>query len=392
MKVLKQAELRLWVYGGDILNHPDDPNYLLTKVVPSTEVANRLANPDLPKSVIVFEISELIKDYVTIEFDGNYNTLVQTKWVRTGVRRTYVEADGTETSDTTVKYGIAFRGYGNISEGINPELSKTILISNTVINNKCGSFITAPFYSLSVDPNGDTTAKVIYNQDQTELDSNPIAGSISEFTIAQEVKIDSAVDDVITIDKTFSVTASPDNSVNTEEIPIDANRITYTDSSGVSRSIDIKCIDDCKYDAQKVSFINKFGVMQDMWFFAKRTDSMSSQRESYRSTKLDISSIASYKVSDHENSYLENQGKERFTMNTGFIHESYGEVIKELLVSEYVYMYDINRFSPSGGYSNLAVPVSIASSNVDIKTRLNDKLIEYTLEFEADSDFIQSVR
>ena len=392
MKVLKQAELRLWVYGGDILNHPDDPNYLLTKVVPSTEVANRLANPDLPKSVIVFEISELIKDYVTIEFDGNYNTLVQTKWVRTGVRRTYVEADGTETSDTTVKYGIAFRGYGNISEGINPELSKTILISNTVINNKCGSFITAPFYSLSVDPNGDTTAKVIYNQDQTELDSNPIAGSISEFTIAQEVKIDSAVDDVITIDKTFSVTASPDNSVNTEEIPIDANRITYTDSSGVSRSIDIKCIDDCKYDAQKVSFINKFGVMQDMWFFAKRTDSMSSQRESYRSTKLDISSIASYKVSDHENSYLENQGKERFTMNTGFIHESYGEVVKELLVSEYVYMYDINRFSPSGGYSNLAVPVSIASSNVDIKTRLNDKLIEYTLEFEADSDFIQSVR
>ena len=388
MKVLKQAELRLWVYGGDILNHPNDPNYLLTKVVPSIEVANRLADPDLPKSVIVFEISELIKDYVTVEFDGNYSTLVQTKWVRTGVRRTYVEADGTETSDTTVKYGIAFRGYGNIAEGINPELSKDLMISNTVINNKCGSFITAPFYTMSADG----VARVDYFQNQTQLDLNPPVGSISQFTIAQEVKIDSAVDDVITIDKTFSVTASPDDSTSTEEIPVDANKITYTDSSGVSRSIDIKCIDDCKYDAQKVSFINKFGVMQDMWFFAKRTDSMSSKRESYRSTKLDISSIASYKVSDHENSYLENQGKERFTMNTGFIHESYGEVIKELLVSEYVYMYDINRFSPSGGYSNLAVPVSIASSNVDIKTRLNDKLIEYTLEFEADSDFIQSVR
>jgi len=388
MKALKQAELQLWVYGGDILNHPNNPNYLLTKVVPSIEVANRLANPDIPKSVIVFEISELIKDYVTIEFDGNYNALVQTKWVRTAVRRTYVEADGTETSDTTVKYGIAFRGYGNIAEGINPELSKDLMISNTVINNKCGSFITAPFYTTSEDG----VARVDYFQNQTQLDLNPPVGNISQFTIAQEVKIDSAVDDVITIDKTFSVTTSPDDSISTEEIPVDANRITYTDSSGVSRSIDIKCIDDCKYDAQKVSFINKFGVMQDMWFFAKRTDSMSSQRESYRSTKLDISNIASYKVSNHENSYLENQGKERFTMNTGFIHESYGEVVKELLVSEYVYMYDVNRFSPSGGYSNLAVPVSIASSNVDIKTRLNDKLIEYTLEFEADSDFIQSVR
>lgn len=388
MKVLKQAELKLWVYGGDIQNHPTDPNYTLTKVVPSTEVADRLANPDLPKSVIVFEVSELIKDYVTIEFDGNYSTLVQTKWVRTEVLRTYVEADDTETSDTIIEHGIAFRGYGSIAEGINPELSKDLMISNTVINNKCGSFITAPFYTRS----GDGVARVNYFQDQTELDAAPIAGSVSDFTIAQEVRIDSAVDDVITIDKTYSLTASPDDSTNTEEIPFDANRITYTDSSGVSRSIDIKCIDDCKYDGQKVSFINKFGVMQDMWFFAKRTDSMSSKRESYRSTKLDISSIASYKVSDHENSYLENQGKERFTMNTGFIHESYGEVIKELLVSEYVYMYDINRFSPSGGYSNLAVPVSIASSNVDIKTRLNDKLIEYTLEFEADSDFIQSVR
>jgi len=34
----------------------------------------------------------------------------------------------------------------------------------------------------------------------------------------------------------------------------------------------------------------------------------------------------------------------------------------------------------------------VASSDVGIKTRRNDKLIEYTLEFEADSDFIKSVR
>jgi hypothetical protein len=79
-------------------------------------------------------------------------------------------------------------------------------------------------------------------------------------------------------------------------------------------------------------------------------------------------------------------------MNTGFIHPSHNQVIKEILVSEYVYIHDTNRLSPSDQTSALAVPVKVVSDNVNFLTRKDDKLINYALEFEADSEFVQSIR
>ena len=79
-------------------------------------------------------------------------------------------------------------------------------------------------------------------------------------------------------------------------------------------------------------------------------------------------------------------------MNTGFIHSSYGEVMKQLLVSEYVYIHDRFRPSPSNATYKLAVPINVVTNSLDIKTRRNDKLINYEIQFEMDSEFIQSIR
>lgn len=384
MKVLKKAKLSLWVYGGDAQNAPETPNYILTKTKLSSE------------TTIVFEIAELIKDFIEVKFDGDYNTLVQSKWVKYDVERTYedteVDTDGDGVGDLTTTndsvLAIAFRGYGENVDGINPELSKDVLMSNTVINNKCGQSITFPLYT-----DGDGVVKVQYYQDSSELpDTDSTLGSANRFSIAQSLHINPPIDDIITIDKTASETVSADDSSESVAIPINADEAKFTRADGTLGVIPIECIDECKHPHHKVSFINKFGVMQDIWFFAKRTDSMTSSREQYKRTKLDTSNGINYSISAHQNVYLENQGKEKFTMNTGFIHQSYNEVIKQLLVSEYVFMYDKSKRSPTNFNEHLAIPVTIASSDVSIKTRLNDKLIEYTLEFEADSDFIQSVR
>ena len=204
--------------------------------------------------------------------------------------------------------------------------------------------------------------------------------------------INPSIEAVVTIDKTGTNSSSSDNSVTVSQVPADADRAVYSRYDGTTGEIQIVCVEECKNISHKVSFLNKFGVMQDIWFTAKRTDSMSSTREQYKRTKLDTSNGITYSKSAHQNVYLENQGKEKLTMNTGFIHESYNEVIKQLLVSEYVFIQDKTRRSPSNFSEYLAIPLTVASSDVGIKTRRNDKLIEYTLEFEADSDFIQSVR
>lgn len=375
MAELTKAKLELYIYGGDFNNVPDTPEYTLTK--------SKLSGDD----TITFEVSELIKDYVDIEFDGNYEGIKQTKWVFYRVTRTYKDENDVETTDTLTQQGIAFRGYGSITDGINPELSKHVMMSNTVVNNYCGEPISIPYYT---GDNG--TKKIEYKQDTTSLDV-AAKGNVSLYTIDQLTRLNPLAIDIVTIDKTASVVANSDDSSGVDEIPVDTNIVEFTFEDGTTRTILVECIDECKNIPYKISFINKFGAMQDIWFFAKRKDTMTTERDQYKKTTLKTGSgNASYNVSDHQRVYLENQGREVITMNTGFIHNSYNEVMKQLLVSEFVYIHDKRKQSPTNGKYNLAVPINVVTSSLDIKTRRNDKLINYELQFEMDSEFIQSVR
>ena len=371
MAELTKAELKLYVYGGDINDVPETPQYTLSKTMLSGDTA------------ITFEISELIKDYVEIKFDGNYEGIEQTKWVYYEVTRTYDD----DTTDSFNEHGIAFRGFGSITDGINPELTKKVMMSNTVVNNYCGYPISIPYYT------GDTgTKKIEYKQDTTSLKVEG-QGNASLYTIDQTTRLNPTASDVVTIDKTASVTANSDSSSGVEEIPLDANSVTFTFEDGTTRTIKVECIDECRNTPHRISFINKYGAMQDMWFFARRKDSLSSQREQYKKTILNMGSgDASYSIGDHQRVYLENQGREIISMNTGFIHHSYNEVLKELLVSEYVYIHDPRRSSPTNGRYDLAVPINVVTNSLDIKTQRDDKLINYELQFEMDSEFIQSIR
>lgn len=374
MAELTKAKLELYVYGGSIEAVPDTPNYTLTKTRLSTETS------------IVFEISELIKDHITIDFNGDYGSLKQTKWVHYKVTRTYGTGDDA-TEDFYVVDAIAFRGYGELEDGINPQLSKDLLVSNKVVHNLCGAPLTIPFYTRGEDG----VTQITYASDAAEA-GNLVTGSVSPYTVAQSIHLNPS-GTVITIDKTASLAANPEDSTDVAEIIDGITAIQYATSNGGTKSIEVKCIDECKNIPHKVSFINKFGVMQDIWFFAKRKDSISSQREQYKKNTLSVGATgASYNISDHQRVYLENQGRESITMNTGFIDESYNEVMKQLLVSEYVYIHDNFRLSPTNAGANLAIPISVVTNSLDFKTKRDDKLINYELQFEMDSEFIQSIR
>jgi len=374
MAELIKAELRLWIYGGTVQDSPNNPNYILTK--------HKLSGEE----TIVFEISELIKDYVDIKFNGDYDSLEQTKWVKWRIERTYRDENDVETKDHYSEHGLAFRGFGGINDGINPELSKDLMISNSVVHNLCGQKTTVPFYTRE-----DGVTKVRYFDNSSETGSI-ITGSAEEYTISQSTIINTS-ENVITIDKTHTVFSDSDSSSDSSELPIGTDEIKYTTANGEEKSILVKCIDECKNIPHKISFINKFGVMQDIWFFAKRKDSISSDREKYKKNILDIGSNgASYNESSHQNVYLENQGRELITMNTGFIDESYGEVMKELIVSEFVYISHRFKRSPTNPAYPLAIPITVNTNSLDMKTQRDDKLINYELQFEMDSEFIQSVR
>ena len=65
------------------------------------------------------------------------------------------------------------------------------------------------------------------------------------------------------------------------------------DTISVTGEPDIKVItiSECRYQPYKITFINKFGVLQDMFFFKKAVEAMTTKRETYKGTTINNGSL-----------------------------------------------------------------------------------------------------
>ena len=74
------------------------------------------------------------------------------------------------------------------------------------------------------------------------------------------------------------------------------------------------------------------------------------------------------------------QGRSRFKMWSGFVPEETNETFKQLFLSERVWVYN-------GSF----VPINISSKELSYKTQLNEKLIQYEVEFEYSYNEINNI-
>ena len=140
-----------------------------------------------------------------------------------------------------------------------------------------------------------------------------------------------------------------------EALPDTSIEITYNDDV-----ITLLIEEECKNTPVDIAFINKDGQLQLMTFFKKRTDKMSITKEGYERNEL--RQFRKFNV----------QAKSSFTLNSGYVDEVMNDVFKQMLLSELVWIYNGVEF----------IPVNITTSNIDYKTRQNDKLISYAIDFE----------
>ena len=180
-----------------------------------------------------------------------------------------------------------------------------------------------------------------------------------------------------------------------------AGRFMYVNSSGELRSqlfgasqsevimfegtenettVYIRRLQCTKYDANRVVFINKFGVLQEMWFNAKTTESVSVSSDKYKSGF--VSNNGAINTFRHQRVDYNKNGQINYTLNTTYICEGVTRYIQELLLSERVWLQLNGDF----------YPVSVTSSSVQYKNSVNDKLVNYTIEVEQANDLISTVR
>jgi len=145
-------------------------------------------------------------------------------------------------------------------------------------------------------------------------------------------------------------------------------------------TITIKRTDCSKYMPIKVTFVNKYGALQDIYFDKKHVETISTEVKKYKNNNL--STTGTYSKYAHQYRTLIKTGKERMTLNTGYIDEGMNEAIKQLMFSEQVWMKMGNEYHP----------IDISTNSLTLKTSVNDKLVNYTIEVEHAHDHIDRVR
>ena len=119
-----------------------------------------------------------------------------------------------------------------------------------------------------------------------------------------------------------------------------------------------------------------------MPFHKKSVKSLSINPDSYKRNLMDFADDPTYSKEKHQIRQFHVTGKESIQVNSGFVDESYNEVIKQLLLSEQTWVYDGTDVKP----------IQLNTKSLQYKTSVNDRLIQYTLDFNYSFNKINDVR
>ena len=283
---------------------------------------------------INFDIAELARDYIEITYQSDY--VPQTVDIETNLKSyTLINGQGDVIDEPATITDKGFEAYGTFEEEVNPEVP-------------FGR--STPTYLIPINEDTDTF---------TIFAPNNTAGKLPSITSLN------------------GLIATSYSSIDTSVTTVD----------GVV--CNIKRIDCTKYgEGKKIIYINKYGVQQDLWFFLKNSKNLSRSNEGYKSNTITYpsGSSATYSVQNAPNKVFNTQAKQTHKLSSGYYPEFANQQFEELLLSEYVWLSTVRKGS------GIIIPVKVKTSSVAFKTSVNDRLIEYSMEFEEAFDYINNIR
>lgn len=362
---ISYAILKLYVYTGNSSAAPSTPTYEIRKSVLSGQ------------ETVYFEVAELVRDELDIIFDGDYTG--QAVWVK--VETFAYDVNDNEIADDGETV-IAFDGYNYYEEQTADE--SNAMITNRELFVLEDNTFRLPIYTGLNSPSvvfykdGEIIASETFSYDQDS--SNQIkyvsiyGDNVNWDTFEERVLEDGAVD--------FESSACLQSFFNNYSIgAVDKIEVS---GGGKIETIKVNVIEECKYQPKKITFINKFGALQDMYFFKKAVEKMNVSKETYKANILN--SNKTYNISSHTNRDFNIKAKESTTLSSGFLSEEYNEVFKQMMLSEKVWITNIIETGEQ------VLPINVKTSNITYKTSLNDRLVEYTFDFENSYNVINNIR
>jgi hypothetical protein len=169
------------------------------------------------------------------------------------------------------------------------------------------------------------------------------------------------------------------------EIPFSTNSANY-DNGNLVQIIDttevpekiidtFKVIPLCenKYTPVRCAFTNALGGWQVLTFFKAQTNNINVKGSSYKM----MPAVLDYDTATPQSKSFNINGKQTVKLNTGWVDENYSDIITQLLLSETILLD--------------GKPVEIKTQSSSLKTSLQDKMINYEMEFEYAFNLINDV-
>ena len=285
---------------------------------------------------MLWEIAELCRDFINVTYDGSY-TAETLAIISTLTSHASTDGSGTALTTSTIT-DIGYDAYGTFTEGSNPTVP----------------FGSRPTWLISGDPNhtGINDEYYIYVPNNT---SGSVPYIIANETMGYQSYGATALD----------IVGSPAG------IKMNINRIDCT-----------------KYgDGHKITFVNKFGALQDLWFFLKSVNTTTKKQEQFQRVVTNTAGVYSPYV--HTKQDYNTVANTSITLSSGYYPEWANQWFEQLLLSEQVWL---TRLDPTNPNSTQYVPVNVKKNSMIQKTSLNERLIDYTFDFDMSFDYINNIR
>jgi len=140
-----------------------------------------------------------------------------------------------------------------------------------------------------------------------------------------------------------------------------------------------------KHTAYKVTFVNKYGALQDFYFNGRTTENINVSKTTFK--RNIANSSFEYDKQKHSIRQFNTLANETLILNTPpMSYDNVNEAIKQLLVSEQVWI------RKEEGGSEQTIPINITDTQQTFKTGVNDKVVQYTITAEYAFDMISNIR
>ena len=335
LPILESVTLKVWIYSGIQGNSVLDNNDLAAsnaRLLDPTYTLRGTAILNGTDKVASFDIAPLIRDYVESELNQTHNG-DNAVWV--DLQR--IATIGGQELILASEHYLALDGYEYTMDIVGNQYDEEVRMSNIQgdpILVSEGSVISIPVLSSLVD-------SFKYLEQGLLVTSDVLA--LSDDSSEQILYIES------------DINKKPD-----------WLEVTLRDGGGLKFPIQQICEE--RYEHVKLTFVNRLGAFQDVWFFANSKRALQVKSDNWNRRNL-VSGGGAYRSTTVKNITNVN---ETITLNSGFYPESSNVVFEELIQADNVWITKgIETF-----------PILIKNSGFNFQDSNTNKAINYTISFE----------